>query len=111
MMELAEFTVEDGTAVICEVAGDEVVRGTAPASRRGDALVVETGKRLEQVVEVVRPAVGVLRSAVSDLGPGEVTVEFGVKLSVSAGAVIASGTTDAHFTLSCKWARDNGQAS
>jgi hypothetical protein len=49
MMELAEFTVEDGTAVIFEVAQDEALRGTTPASRRGDALVVETGKRLEQV--------------------------------------------------------------
>ena len=66
MMELAEFTAEDGTAVIFEVAGDEVVRGTAPASRRGDALVVETGKRLEQVVEVVRPAVGVLSTPAVD---------------------------------------------
>ncbi|MEU8820202.1 CU044_2847 family protein [Actinoplanes sp. NPDC048796] len=107
-MELAEFHTEDGTAVLFELARDDTVRGTSLASRRGDALVAETGKRLEQVTEAVRPAVNALKAAVTSLDPEEVTVEFGVKLTLAAGVVIASGTTEAHFKIICKWSRDSG---
>ncbi|GAA0498605.1 hypothetical protein Ade02nite_91870 [Paractinoplanes deccanensis] len=110
-MELVEFQVEDGMSVIFELAEGDTLRGTALASRRGDALVAETGKRLEQIAEVVRPAVGALKSAVSDLSPEEMTVEFGVKLTLAAGVVIASGTTDAHFKLTCKWSRGDEDSS
>jgi len=106
MSDLVEFTVGHDGAAIFEVPSGGAVRGTAPASRRGDALIVESGRSLEQVVGTIRPVIGVMLDAVKDMGPQEVTVECGVKLSVSAGAIVASGSADSHFILTCKWNRN-----
>jgi hypothetical protein len=106
MSDLVEFTVGHDGAAIFEVPSGGAARGTAPASRRGDALIVESGRSLEQVVGTIRPVIGVMLDAVKDMGPQEVTVECGVKLSVSAGAIVASGSADSHFILTCKWNRN-----
>ena len=39
--------------------------------------------------------------------PEEISVEFGVKLSAEAGAIIAKGSTEANFKIGLKWKNDS----
>ena len=42
------------------------------------------------------------------MSPDEIAVEFGIALGAKAGAVIAKGTADVHFTVSLTWKRAAG---
>src|SRR5205823_6372910 len=103
MTDLVEFSLGDGDTVVVEIDEPVGERGLSRAARRGDGLVVESGKRFDQVTRVVRPAAEVVLSALRDLSPSMVVVEFGVKMSFSAGAVIAASSGDANFKITCTW--------
>jgi NTP-dependent ternary system trypsin peptidase co-occuring protein len=82
---------------------DEVPTGPERVSRRGENVVVELDERLETVLSSVHPAAEAVVGAFKALAPGEVAVEFGLRLDAQAGAVIAKTGVSGHFKVSLKW--------
>lgn len=73
---------------------------------RDDDTIARAGRRLEDVLEGVRPTLRALKTALCDLGPGEHEIEFGIKLNIETGVVIAKATTEGHFTVKMRWKHD-----
>ena len=105
MKRLVAFAVEGAPdqKVIVEV--DEPVEegGEELAARVGKVAVAEHG--LEEALASVRPAADCLMRSLQGLAvsPDEATIEFGIKLSGRAGAVIASAGVEANFLVTLRW--------
>lgn len=104
MQELARFGLDGGGEVLVEV---EPVPGTTRVSR-GDDLVVAAKESFEQALGTVRDAASAALGQFQRMSrkPDEVEIKFGVKLSASAGAVIAKTGVDGQFEVKLKWKRD-----
>ncbi|WP_345621324.1 CU044_2847 family protein [Streptomyces ziwulingensis] len=98
---LLEFKTEDGAQVVVEAVDEEtgarlVSRGDGPA---------QAARTFEGALEGVRAAaesaLRVFRDGV--LRPDSVELEFGVRLSAEAGAVIAKGTAEGHLVVKLHW--------
>jgi hypothetical protein len=106
MSEVVSFPTDDGSSILVEVdgpGGGRVTRG----GRAVDA-VIDAGSSLEHALAGLGPAiqgiVAQLRAAAD--WPDEVEIEFGVKLSADANAIIARTSAEANFTISLKWSRE-----
>jgi hypothetical protein len=108
---LVEYRIRaDGeTALIVEV--DEPVEESgeeraAFASWKRPALVPED---LDSSLDRITPAADLLLSKLRRLAhrPDEATIEFGVKLTGHAGAVLASAGVEANFNVSLTWRRSS----
>ncbi|MFG2315487.1 CU044_2847 family protein [Streptomyces tendae] len=101
MDELVEFTTEDGVRVVVEGVEDEdgarlVSRGDGPA---------RAARTFEDSLDGVRAAAASALRVFRDgsLRPDAVELEFGVKLSAEAGAVIAKGSAEGHLVVRLSW--------
>lgn len=106
MKRLAEFSLDDGSTILVEVDTPDSVggtmRGVAPSE-----MVEKARDTFEAALAKIRPAAEAIISKLRDLSerPDIVEVEFGLKLSASAGAVIASAATEANFKINLTWKR------
>lgn len=97
---------EPGETVLVEV-DDPVVEGSgeeraAFLSWKKPAIAQESlDDAIERSMPAARTLVGKLRSLVD--APDELTVEFGIKLTASAGAVLASAAVEANYTVTMMW--------
>lgn len=102
MSQLLELET-DGGKILVEAA--PLATGPMGRGAPGAQTVTKTGKRLEQVLGDVGPAVGSLvgelQAALSS--PAEVEVEFAVSLSADAQAIIARGGSEANFRITARW--------
>ncbi|MFD5217999.1 CU044_2847 family protein [Streptomyces tendae] len=101
MDELVEFKTEDGVRVVVEGVEDEdgarlVSRGDGPA---------RAARTFEDSLDGVRAAAASALRVFRDgsLRPDAVELEFGVKLSAEAGAVIAKGSAEGHLVVRLSW--------
>ncbi len=101
MDELVEFTTEDGVRVVVEGVEDQdgarlVSRGDGPA---------RAARTFEDSLDGVRAAAASALRVFRDgsLRPDAVELEFGVKLSAEAGAVIAKGSAEGHLVVRLSW--------
>lgn len=99
-----EFGTADGT-VLVEADGDQP--GARPVSRGGNSLV-RAGQTLDEALVGIRAAaesaLAVFRGGA--LRPDAVELEFGVKLTAEAGAVIAKTAVEGHLTVKLSWTPD-----
>lgn len=99
-----EFGTADGT-VLVEADGDQP--GARPVSRGGNSLV-RAGQTLDEALMGIRAAaesaLAVFRGGA--LRPDAVELEFGVKLTAEAGAVIAKTAVEGHLTVKLSWTPD-----
>lgn len=103
MKKLVEYKLDDGSTVWIEV-DEQHSDGMTRASRFGDA--VDNAQYLfEDSLSKLKPITKALVSTMTDMGPDEATVEFGVKLSTTAGIVIASANSEVNFTFKLTWKR------
>lgn len=107
MKRLVEFPLADGTAILVEVdaaadSGGKAVRGAAAAE-----VAERACDTLEAALAKMRPAAEAIIGRLRDLSqpPDTIAVEFGLKLSASAGAVIAAAATEANFKIDLTWKR------
>jgi len=106
MRRLVEFPLEDGTAIMVEVDAAEAatprVRGASPIE-----VAEKAAQTFEGSLERIKPAAAAIVSKLRELGdqPQEIAVEFGIKLSATAGVVIASTGMEANFKVSLTWKR------
>ncbi len=111
MAEIVEFPVAAG-GVLRVQAVDSLDTG------RGQELVPATGgvgekvqkvrETLETAIGSVTPALSVITTQLRKLSPDEVTVEFGLVLSVEYGIVVTKGKGEVHFTVTLAWKQPAG---
>src|ERR1700753_2873183 len=98
MAHLTRWELGDGDDVLVEVepAGPEI----SPVSRSGD-VIESAGVTLGAALGHVRRAATVVVAEFRDMTerPDEVQVEFGVRLTAQAGAVIAKTGVDGHLNV------------
>lgn len=106
MKRLVEFPLEDGNTILVEI--DEPDQGgLVKVSRAGD-VISKASLTLEKSLEKVRPVAQYVIQQLRKLhdAPSEIQVSFGLKLSAEAGAVLASASTEANYTVTLKWEKE-----
>jgi hypothetical protein len=111
MKRLVEFPLEEGGSIFVEVESTSVDQ-LIPASLPGD-VAAKVALTLESALDKVQPAAKAIISKLRGLvdPPDEVSVEFGIKMSASAGAVLASADAEANFKVNLTWRRLVDQTS
>jgi hypothetical protein len=102
MNQLLRFHTADGQPVCVEVELEET--GLQRASPVGDR-IVDMHRRFGEALTQVRDAAAEALATFRDprLNPDVVEIEFGVRLTVEAGAVIARTAGEGNLTLRLKW--------
>jgi hypothetical protein len=100
---LVSFPLEAGGSVLIEVdeeAGATVTRGLRPSE-----VIESVGHSFEAALEAIGPAAVAVARKLRDHvdAPENIEVEFGLKFSGQAGAVIASASTEAQFHVKMVW--------
>jgi hypothetical protein len=105
MKRLIEFDSADGTTVVVEMDEPEG-EGMVRASRPGE-IAEKARQTFEEAVARIKPAANAIVTQLRELAtaPDEIDVEFGIKLSVKAGAIIASTDAEANFKVAMRWKR------
>ncbi len=99
-----EFGTGSG-AVLVEADGPQP--GARPVARGGNSLV-RAGQTLDEALVGIRTAAESALAVFRDgaLRPDGVELEFGVKLSAEAGAVIAKTAVEGHLVVRLSWSPD-----
>ena len=107
MSELLRWQTDDGPVVI-EVDSDDP--GLASIARSGDE-ITDVKQRFEGALEKVRGAAASALKTFRDksLSPDEVSLEFGVKFTVSAGAVISKTAAEGNLTVRLTWSQSDAE--
>lgn len=106
-----EFTTESGARVMVEADGHQP--GAQLVSRGGNSLV-QAGRTLDEALQGIRSAAESALTVFREgpLQPDGVELEFGVKLTAEAGAVIAKTAVEGHLTVKLSWSPNGaGRAS
>lgn len=109
---LVRFPLDDAhTQWVVVAVPEEQARaeGLELASRRGGELVKDAQEKFDDATAIVTPVaesiLGRLKGLVDP--PKEIQVEFGLTLSFTTGAIIASSAAAGNFTIRLLWARDD----
>lgn len=102
MKYLVEYPLEGGGSVVVEVEEPET-EGTVRAGR-GD-IIVKAKETLEDAFGHVLPVTQSIVEKLRTIGhkPDEIEINFGVKLTTKAGAVIACAGGEANFDVKVSW--------
>jgi NTP-dependent ternary system trypsin peptidase co-occuring protein len=100
-----EVPLPGGGSLIVEAADgldDAVVR-----AGRVQQIADAASESFESALDRVRLAATVVHDKLSELAdpPGEVTVEFAIKLGTAAGVVVASASAEANLKVQLRWMR------
>ncbi|MFI1102000.1 CU044_2847 family protein [Streptomyces melanogenes] len=109
MGALMEFKTDEGAQVVVEV---ERHASGAKLVRRGDNSVSEAARTFDSALEGIRAAAESALHVFRDgrLKPDAVELEFGVKLTAEAGAVIAKTAVEGHLMVKLSWSPGTGGA-
>ncbi|MEJ5241755.1 MAG: CU044_2847 family protein [Anaerolineales bacterium] len=104
MKQLIEFPLEDGTSILVET---EVAEGSGMVRVSREGVPEKARQTFEAALEKIRPAAQVIIQKLRALhdAPDEITVEFGLKMSAEAGAIVAAGGLEANYKVTLKWKR------
>jgi hypothetical protein len=100
---LVSYPLEGGGSVLLEVedsAGAPVTRGL-----HADQVIETVGNSFEAAIEAIKPTAVAIAGKFRDFAgaPEDVEVEFGLKFTGQAGAIIASASTEAQFRVKMVW--------
>ncbi|MFF4338523.1 CU044_2847 family protein [Kitasatospora sp. NPDC001540] len=115
MADLVEFRTTDGTKVVVEAGPGERSGGAQSVSRgsRGASAVHQASQTFNEALQsmhtAAEAALGVFRDGT--LKPDTVQIEFGVKLSAEAGAVIAKTAVEGNLVVKLSWAPGTAAAA
>lgn len=103
MGALMEFRTDEGAQVTVEV---ERHAPGAKLVRRGDNSVAQAARTFDDALDGIRAAAESALHVFRDgrLRPDTVELEFGVKLTAEAGAVIAKTAVEGHLVVKLSWA-------
>ena len=102
MAEYMEFSTEDGAIVPVDFADDDEDGQRLVADSDGAVRATRTFESsLAGVRSAAEAALNVFRDGT--LKPDSVEIEFGVKLTAEAGALIAKSAVEGHLTVKLAW--------
>jgi hypothetical protein len=97
----------EGESLLIEVGDAEAAEGVEPVSRSGERrgeLVAATVGTLEAAAARVAPVVKAVAERFRELDqPSAVEIEFGLKMTVASGVVVASAGGEANFRVVVRW--------
>jgi hypothetical protein len=104
MKHLVEFSLADGNQVIIEL--DELETAGITRAGRGDR-IEKAKETFEEALDKVLPATKSVVEKLRNIGnkPDEIEVMFGINLSTVAGAIIASASAEANFSVTLRWTK------
>jgi hypothetical protein len=110
MKRLIEFPLESGGTIVVET--DEPVAGGVGRAGRDGEIAEKAANTFESTLDRLQPLTGALIDRLQDLArqPDQIEVQFGVKLSGSLGAIIASASGEANYSVKLTWKRASGDA-
>ena len=103
-MPILRVPLESGEEILLEIEStgrsDDIVR-----ARSGGETVVEAEKTFTEALRTALPAAEALVERIQQLGrrPDALEIEFGVRLTAEAGAIIAKAGGEARFAVTLKW--------
>jgi hypothetical protein len=105
--QLVEFKLENDGRFLLEVEESEDIsisteRVALPSGRE----IAKAQKTFEEAIDNIKPVVASITNKFKDLGPKEMEVKFGIKLSADAGAIITSVGGEVNFEITVKWSKD-----
>jgi len=105
---LIEFPLEDGGSIIVEV--ENLEEGVVPAARPGE-VATKAEQTFQAALDRVRPIATTLIGKIRDLSdpPDKAELEFGLKLTAEAGAVLTSASGEAHCKVTLTWEREKAK--
>jgi len=105
MKRLVEFESEDGGIILVEVEVPEEAGMVPAAAVRG--VPEKAQQTFEEALDKIRPAAQAIIRKLSALHdpPDEIEVEFGLKMSAKAGAVVAAAGVEANYKVTLTWKR------
>jgi len=104
MKQLVEFSLEDEGSIVVEVEVAEAEYGEEEVSR----LPKKAAKTFQDALSTAKPVAEAIINKLGDLSerPHEIGVEFGLKVSADADAIVASSGIEANFKVTLKWKRE-----
>lgn len=103
MSRYVEFTLSDDSIVVIETDEDE--SGVVKAGL-GDT-IERAGGIFEQAIENARKSAMVIVDKMRELGPDEVEVTFGLKVSGELGnIVVAKAGVEANYSVKLRWKKE-----
>lgn len=104
MRGMVEFTLESGGSIWVEV---ETAPG-APSRGVAEKTITAALPTFEAALENVRPIANTIIAKLKNLTiiPDQIQVEFGLKLTAQAGAILASASGEANLKVALTWKRE-----
>lgn len=89
--------------VVFEVDRSEVPDDLVLASLVPGKVAARARTTLEEALADLKPSLTKVVDVLREMAPGEMTVEFGVKMGGEVGVIIAKGTAEVHFKVTMSW--------
>jgi hypothetical protein len=107
MKHIVEFPMENGDVLLVEV-DDPMASGATLRGGHGSEMLERAQMTYEQAVDKIKPAAESIVRRIRDIPepPDVIGVEFGIKLNANIGAILASSSVEAQFTLKLTWNRE-----
>lgn len=107
MRHLVEYMLEDGGSILVEVDEPETRGGITRAARPGE-LAVKATQTFESAIEKIKPTTEIIINKLRGLSsaPDKLSVEFGLKMSAEAGALIAAASAEANYKITLTWNKE-----
>jgi Trypsin-co-occurring domain 1 len=106
---LVEFSQDNGTSLVVEIDEPVPDGGLVRAARPGE-VAEKASQTFEAALSKIKPMAGAIFTSLQDLAqcPEQIQVEFGVKLTASAGAVLASAGVEGNYKVTLVWTSAGG---
>jgi hypothetical protein len=106
MARLIDFGLDSQTTILVEAAEDGTPVGQQQVSV-GGAVVEKANEAFDTALAGIKP---IARSIMAQLQEAavdakEIEVEFGIKLTATAGVVLAKASSEGHCKIAIKWVR------
>jgi hypothetical protein len=89
--------------VVFEVDRSEVPDDLVLASAEPGKVAARARTTLEEALADLKPSLAKVVGVLREMAPGEMTVEFGVKMGGETGVIIAKGTAEVNFKVTLSW--------
>lgn len=103
MAYLIEFPLDGGGTVLLQASDEDLPGDLELAALRPGEVAARARETVQQAIDQVTPAIDAVVGRLRAMAPDEMAVEFGIVLGAEAGAVIAKGHADVHFTVTATW--------
>jgi hypothetical protein len=105
MAYVIEIPVEAGGRLLVQATADDLPDTLELAAVRPGEVAARARESVEAAIDQLKPAINAVADRLKAMAADEVTVEFGIMLGAEAGAIVAKGTAEVHFTVTLNWKR------